>query len=172
MAEIRGGEAPPPPEPAPGARRRLHTDAVVALAILAFCAGVFALTQTFDTVPAALAQGMGPAAFPRLLLAVMALLALVLALTARGRADETREQVPSMVYWTAAAMAAFMALLWAAGMAVAMAVAVIGMGALWGERRWPLLVASGVGLSLSIYVVFTKAFGIPLPRGLLGEWLF
>ena len=44
--------------------RRLHTDVTVALAVLAFCAGVFALTFTFDTVPAALAVGMGPAAFP------------------------------------------------------------------------------------------------------------
>ena len=58
--------------------RRLHTDAIVAVAVLAFCAGVFALTFAFDTVPAALAVGMGPAAFPRLLLAVMALLALIL----------------------------------------------------------------------------------------------
>src|SRR3954470_20747645 len=110
--------------------RRLHTDVIVALAVLAFCAGVFALTFAFDTVPAALAVGMGPAAFPRLLLAVMALLALVPAVTARGRAQgggapsrpgragrgrggpgAGREPVPPMVYWTAAAMIAFMALL-------------------------------------------------------------
>ena len=136
--------------------RRLHTDVIVALAVLAFCAGVFALTFTFDTVPAALAVGMGPAAFPRLLLAVMALIALILAVTARGRAEEVREPVPPMVYWTAAAMI----------------VAIVGMGAMWGERRWALLVASGVGLSLSIYGFFTKVFGIPLPRDLIGDWLF
>ena len=47
------------------------------------------------------------AAFPRLLLAEMALLALILAVTARGRAEEVREPVPPMVYWTAAAMIAF-----------------------------------------------------------------
>ena len=151
---------------------RLHTDAVVALAVLAFCAGVFALTFTFDTVPAALAVGMGPAAFPRLLLAVMALLAIILAVTARGRAEEVREPVPPMVYWTAAAMIAFMGLLAIVGMVPAMIVAIVAMGAIWGERRWALLVASGVGLSLSIYGFFTKVFGIPLPRGLLGEWLF
>jgi hypothetical protein len=152
--------------------RRLHTDVIVALAVLAFCAGVFALTFTFDTVPAALAVGMGPAAFPRLLLAVMALLALILAVTARGRAEEVREPVPPMVYWTAAAMIAFMGLLAIVGMVPAMIVAIVAMGAMWGERRWALLVASGVGLSLSIYGFFTKVFGIPLPRGLLGEWLF
>jgi putative tricarboxylic transport membrane protein len=152
--------------------RRLHTDYIVALVILAFCAGVFALTFAFDTVPAALAVGMGPAAFPRLILAVMALLALVLAVVSRGRAEEAREPVPAMVWWTALAMLAFMGLLWLVGMAVAMAVAVVGLGALWGERRWLVLAASGVGLSLAIYVFFTKAFGIPLPAGFLAERLF
>ena len=112
--------------------RRLHTDVIVALAVLAFCAGVFALTFTFDTVPAALAVGMGPAAFPRLLLAVMALLALILAVTARGRAEEVREPVPPMVYWTAAAMIAFMGLLAIVGMVPAMIVAIVAMGAMWG----------------------------------------
>jgi hypothetical protein len=152
--------------------RRVHSDYVVAFVILAFCAVAYALTLTFDTVPAALAQGMGPAAFPRLILAVIAVLAILLAFASRGQADAEREPVPAIVYGTAAAMLAFMALLWVAGMPVAMAAGIVGMGALWGERRWAILIASGIGLSLSIYFVFTKLFGIPLPRGLLGDWLF
>ncbi|MCV4615668.1 hypothetical protein OFM04_37785, partial [Escherichia coli] len=59
---------------------------------------VWGLTFTFDAVPAALTQGMGPAAFPRLLLGVIALLALALAWAARGRADEAREPTPAIVY--------------------------------------------------------------------------
>jgi hypothetical protein len=77
-----------------------------------------------------------------------------------------------MVWWTAAAMVAFMGLLWAVGMVVAMAVAVVGMGAMWGERRWPVLLASGIGLSAAIYVFFTRLFGIPLPAGAIAERLF
>ena len=124
-------------------RSPLHTEAIVALVVLAFCAGVFALTFTLTRAGGA-RRRMGPAAFPRLLLAVMALLALILALTARGRAEEVREPVPPTVYWTAAAMIAFMGLLAIVGMVAAMIVAIVGMGAMWGERRWALLVASGV----------------------------
>lgn len=164
---VAPSEAPPGPQ-----RRRVHADFIIALVILILCGIVFGLTLTFDTVPAALTQGMGPAAFPRLLLGVIVLLALVLAWLARGRTDEVREPIPPMVYLTAAAMVAFMGLLWLAGTIVAMGAAVIGMGALWGERRWPLLVVSGVGLALSIYFLFTKGFGIQLPSGLLGDWLF
>ena len=47
----------------------------------------------------------------------------------------------------------------------------VGIGALWGERRWALFVVSGVILSASIYLLFVKGFGVPLPRGVIGDWL-
>lgn len=172
MTPERESVASPEAALSPPQRRRVHADFIIAPVILMLCGVVFSLTLTFDTIPAALAQGMGPAAFPRLLLGVIVLLALTLAWSARGRTDEVREPIPPMVYLTAAAMVAFMGLLWLAGTIVAMCAAVIGMGALWGERRWTLLVASGVGLALSIYVLFTKGFGIQLPSGLLGNRLF
>ncbi|CAA9323732.1 MAG: hypothetical protein AVDCRST_MAG90-1126 [uncultured Microvirga sp.] len=160
-----------PPDTSLPASRRLHADVWIALAILAFCAVVYWLTTTFDAMPAALVPGMGAAAFPRLLLGVMAVLALVLAWSSRGRPDGGREPVPAIVYLTVAAMLGFMAVLWLAGMVVAMVLGFIGMGLLWGERRWSWLVASAVGLAAFIYLLFTKGFGIPLPKGLFGEWL-
>jgi Tripartite tricarboxylate transporter TctB family len=165
MPPVAPGAATPP------GRKRIHSDVIIALGIIAFCAVVYGITLTFDTIPAVLMQGMGAAAFPQLLLGVMVLLALVLAWSSRGRPDEAREPIPAMVYLTGAAMLAFMAILWLAGMLVAIVAAIVGIGALWGERRWAILVASGVGVAAFLYVMFTRGFGIPLPRGLLGEWL-
>ena len=156
----------------PSRRGGIHTDVIVAGVIVAFCAAAYALTLTFDTVPAALAQGMGPEVFPRLVLGVMAVLAVILAWAARGKADEAREPVPGMVYLTGLAMFAFMGLAALAGMLVAMFVAVVGIGRLWGERRWGLLILTGLGLSVGIRLLFVNGFGIALPRGLLGDWLF
>jgi putative tricarboxylic transport membrane protein len=144
----------------------------IAAAIVAFCGAVYAVTLTFPSVPAALATGMGPEVFPRLLLGVLVLLAGLLAFLARGKQDEAREPIPAMVYWTALAMLAFMAVLWVAGMVAAMFIGFVGIGLLWGERRWLLLVAVGFALSACIYAVFAKGFGIPLPRGVIGDWLF
>lgn len=155
--------------PAP---RRLHSDLWIALAILAGCVAIYWLTTTFDSMPAALVPGMGAQAFPRLLLGVIAALALILAWASRGRPDEAREPIPAIVYLTVVAMLGFMAVLWAGGMVVAMLVGFVGMGLLWGERRWGRLVLCAVALAGFIYLLFTKGFGIPLPRGLLGEWLF
>jgi putative tricarboxylic transport membrane protein len=155
----------------PGRSPLLDEDVRIAIAIVAFCAVVFAATLTFDTIPAALTQGMGPALFPQLLLAVLVALSVILAAMAWGRPQEAREPIPPMVYATGAAMAAFMAAVWLAGMLAAMFVAYIGIGRLWGERRWPLLLASGGVLCAVIYVLFVKGFKIPLPGGIIDAWL-
>jgi putative tricarboxylic transport membrane protein len=152
-------------------RRSLHSDLAIALCIVGFCAVVYAITLTFPIVSAALAIGMGPEVFPRLLLGVLVVLAGLLALLARGKADEIREPVTTMVYWTGLAMIAFMGVLWLAGMVAAMFIGFVGIGRLWGERRWTILVISALLLSALIYTVFVKGFGIPLPRGVIGDWL-
>jgi putative tricarboxylic transport membrane protein len=152
--------------------RRFHSDVLIAVGIVAFCAVIYGVTLTLPDIPPMLSSGMGPAVFPRLLLGVMVLFAAVLALLARGKRDETREPIPAMVYWTALAMVAFMGVLWLAGMAVAMVVGFVGIGALWGERRWALLVGIGLVLSATIYVLFVRGFGVPLPRGVIGDWFF
>lgn len=174
MSAVSGNATPPGEPTSPGTpiRRRFHSDIGIALGIVAFCAVVYAITATFPTVPAMLAMGMGPEAFPRLLLGVMVVLAGILALLARGKADEIREPIPAMVYWTALAMVAFMGFLWLAGMAAALFVGFVGMGALWGERRWTLLVSSALILSAGIYLIFVKGLGVQLPRGLIGDWFF
>jgi hypothetical protein len=160
---------------APGAplrRRRFHSDFAIAVGIVAFCGVVYAITATFPEVPAAFASGMGPEVFPRLLLGVLVVFAGMLALMAKGKTDQVREPIPAMVYWTALAMAAFMGVVWLAGMVPAMFIGFVGMGLLWGERRWAILVIAGSALTALIYTMFVKGFAIPLPRGVLGEWLF
>jgi putative tricarboxylic transport membrane protein len=164
------GEPGPPGTPV---RRWVHSDIGIAVGIVAFCAVVYGVTMTFPRMPTAMqSMGMGPEVFPRLLLGLLVLLAGVLALLSRGKADAPREPIPAMVYWTALAMVAFMGVLWLAGMPVAMVLGYVGIGALWGERRWALLVGSGAALSAAIYFMFTRGFGVPLPRGLVGDWLF
>lgn len=168
---VSSPEPDPSREPSAPAHARLHSDLAIALGIVAFCAVIYAVTTGFPRMPSMLAMGMGPEVFPRLLLAVLIVLAGVLALLARGKTDPAREPIPAMVYWTVLAMLAFMAVLWLTGMAFAMVAGFVGIGALWGERRWALLVVSGVILSASIYLLFVKGFGVPLPRGVVGDWL-
>ena len=158
--------------PRPARRFPFHSDYAIAGVIVVFCAAVYAVTMTFPQVPAMLSSGMGPEVFPRLLLAVMVLLAGVLVFAARGKPDEIREPVPRLVPFTAVGFLVFPGLAWLVGLLPAGFVAVIGFGLLWGERRRMLLLASAAFLCILIYVVFVKAFAIPLPRGVIADRLF
>jgi putative tricarboxylic transport membrane protein len=149
---------------------RLHADVVIAGVIIGLSALVWGGTLTFEEVPAALAQGMGPGVFPQLILGVLVVLALWLGVSSRGRADPEREPVHRMVYLSALAGLAFMAVLKIFGVYGAIFFAFLGIGRLWGERRWLLLTLVAIGMALTTHLVFVRGFGIPLPHGLLGPW--
>jgi putative tricarboxylic transport membrane protein len=151
--------------------RSLHTDVIIGIAILAFCALIWAGTATFEDVPAALTQGMGPAAFPRLILGVIALLAIWLAWSSRARPDPSLEPMHPFAYFTGIAIIVFMAVLDIFGMYAAILFATIGIGRLWGERRWWLLAVIGIGLVAVTHLTFVVAFHSPLPRGRIEAWL-
>jgi hypothetical protein len=151
-------------------RRPIHADILIAGVILAGVVLIWIVTATFEEVPAALAQGMGPAVFPRLVASVIAMLAIWLAFSARGRPDPEREPVHRSVWLTGLAVLAFMGVLKLFGMYGAIFFAVIGIGRLWGERRWWLLAVIAIGMSVAIHLAFVTAFGIPLPRGIVQAW--
>ena len=143
----------------------MSANRIAAAAVIAVAAVLFALTFGFEKMPLGLSGGFGAEAFPRLMLGVIAGLALLLAVTAP--AGERPPPIPRMVYFTAAALLVFMALVPLAGMLGAMFAFLAGVGWLWGERRfWLLALVSGAVLA-AIWAVFVKGFAIPLPQGLL-----
>jgi hypothetical protein len=117
------------------------------------------------------AQGMGPAAVPRLILSVIILLTLWLAWTARGRSDQQRLPVPGVVYQTGIAVLVFMGVVKLFGIYAAILFAALGIGRLWGERRWWLMAVVGIGLAIATHLVFVIAFKMSLPQSIIGSWL-
>jgi hypothetical protein len=137
---------------------------IAAAAVIAVAAVLVALTFGFEKLPAGLAGGFGAEAFPRLVLGVIAALAMLLFVA--GPASEPQTRIPAMVYYTAGSLLAFMALVAVAGMLGAMFVFLLGLGYLWGERRaWLLLVVSAAVMA-AIWGVFVRGFAIQLPQGL------
>jgi hypothetical protein len=137
---------------------------VAAAAVIAVAAVLFALTFGFEKLPAGLTGGFGAEAFPRLVLGLI--VALAVPLFFARPAAEVQARIPRMVYFTAASLLAFMALVPLAGMLGAMFVFLVGVGYLWGERRlWLLLLVSAL-LMVAIWGVFVKGFGVPLPQGM------
>lgn len=137
---------------------------IAAAAVIAVAAGLFALTFGFEKLPAGLVGGFGAEAFPRLVLGVIAGLAVLLFVA--GPAGEPHTRIPAMVYYTAGALLAFMALVPLAGMLGAMFLFLLGVGALWGERRAWLLLLISTAMMAAIWGVFVRGFAVQMPQGL------
>lgn len=153
---------------AAGPAARLPRDLVVALAVLAFCAVAYAITLGFDEAPAAVAQNVQPATFPRLVIAVIAVLSAALAFMS-FRVDSARKRpISPMVPMTAAMMVAFVVVFDTLGFVAAMVLFAAAMPVLWGERRWWRVVPFAVLFPVAVYVVFVVALGVHFDPGLLG----
>jgi hypothetical protein len=135
-----------------------------AAAVIAIAAALFAATFWFEEMPEGITRGFGAELFPRMVLGTIIALALLLALTPASAAPLPR--IPPMMWYSAATLLAFLALVRVAGMLPAMFVLLIGLGYLWGERRHWLLVVSAILLIAAVWGVFVKGFGVQLPKGL------
>jgi len=136
-----------------------------AAAVIAIASALFAATFWFEKMPEGITRGFGAEVFPRLVLGTIVALAVLLALSPASSAP--LPPVPRMVWFSGAALLAFMALVPAVGMLPAMLVLLIALGVLWGERRYLVLVLSAILLTAAIWGVFVKGFGVQLPKGLL-----
>ncbi|MDQ1081982.1 tripartite tricarboxylate transporter TctB family protein [Pseudoroseomonas cervicalis] len=143
---------------------RLAAGAVAGAALLAF-----AVTYSFEEVPPGLAQGLGAVEFPRLICLVLLGLAALLALGAQPRRPPP--PVPGTGWASMALCLLFLPAMALIGMLPSMALFLLAMGLLWGERRIGLLVGTALGLTLAIWLVFVRLFGLSLPPGWLGETL-
>ncbi len=146
---------------------KLHPDVYVGAALLALCGLVGWNTTTFREVPAMLSQNIPPTFFPRLVLAVIAALSVVLVVSGSKRRGEPREKVSSAVFVTAAAITLTVMLVPRLGMLATVCLASIVLPVCWGERRALRIALLAVGLPLSIYLIFAVGLGMRFPEGVL-----
>ena len=117
--------------------------------------------------------------FPRLIAIVGAIAALVVLANAlldlrrrRASSSESQPGTLSLADQVVAYVgpAVYGLLLYVTGFWFASVVCLPALMIYLGERRWLLMLMITVGTMLSIYVVFTFAFSIRMPEGLLLEW--
>ena len=144
-----------------------HQDSLIGLCLIAFCAFVFWLTTGFDEVPPMLSQNVPPTFFPRLVLAIIALLSLALIVQGLKKTAEAKEKIKPAVFVTAAIIAVAGALLSYAGTLLTLSLVAIVLPVAWGERRAHLIGALAVCLPAAVYLIFSVALGIRFPAGQL-----
>lgn len=147
---------------------RLPRDFLVGLGVLAFCAITYFITLDFKEAPAALAQNVQPATFPRLVISVLAVLAICLMAVSFRVDSKPARRIPLMVPMTGAMMIGFVLLFQAAGIIIAMAAFCLAMPLLWGERRWHVVVPFAVLFPAAVYTLFAIGLGVHFDAGPLG----
>jgi putative tricarboxylic transport membrane protein len=150
---------------------RIHPDQAAAAVIIALAAAAFGYTFTFQEVPRALQQGMGPERYPQLVISVLIGLCVLLAVGVRGKADASPPPLEPAVVLAAASGPLFVGAVWLLGMPVAMFLALVALALLWGERRWPPLLLNALLLPAILWAVFVHGLKVPLPTGLLSRLL-
>lgn len=141
-------------------------DLLVAAVALAACAAAFALTFRFTaTTPAAMMGGMGAEFFPRLVIGVIAVLAVCVALGIGNPSSARPPPVPAIVWITMAVLAAYVALLQVGGMWLTSFVLMVGLGRLWGERNLLKLSLASAALLLVVWGLFVKFLKGGFPAG-------
>lgn len=158
-----------PPEAAGRRAGRLPRDLVVGGCILLFCALAYSVTLTFARAPAVVAQNVQPATFPRLVLGVIAVLTLaMMALAWKAPVAAGLKRVPPMTWLSAGVMIAFVLAFQWLGIVPAMVLLCLGLPALWGERRWYLILPFALGFPAVVWLLFAQLLEVHFEPGLLG----
>jgi hypothetical protein len=147
-------------------------DLVVAAVAIAACVVAFVLTFRFSvTTPAAMMSGMGAEFFPRLVIAVIVVLAVCIAFGIGSPPMEKPAPIPASVWITAGVLAVFVAAVELLGMWLASFLLLVGLGRMWGERSYLKTGLAAVGLLAVVYLVFVRVLKGNFPGGLImGLW--
>ena len=147
-----------------------RTDVVVAAVALAGCAAAFALTYHFTVnAAAAMLGGMGAEYFPRLIIAIIAILAICILFGVGNPPMETPAPVPGMVWIAVGVLATYIAVVELLGMWIASFVLMVGLGRLWGEHSYVKLAAMSAGLLVVIWFIFVRFLKGSFPEGLIAR---
>lgn len=109
--------------------------------------------------------------FPRLVLAVMAVLSVAMLVRSFARRAETGAfvQAPGALAITLGLAVVYIAAVEVIGYFAATALFVPGLALALGLRRKRLLALTTVGFVVAVYLVFVVVFGRPLPLGLFAD---
>ncbi|MDX1542231.1 MAG: tripartite tricarboxylate transporter TctB family protein [Geminicoccaceae bacterium] len=152
------------------ARPRIAPDLMVGLAILVFCGVAYGVTLTFDRAPAALAQNVQPATFPRLVIIVIAVLTVIMMVSSRALPPTHRAPIKPMVFASAGVMVAFVLGFAWLGILPAMILLCLGLPLLWGERRLALVVPFAVVFPTLVYLLFAEVLEVYFEPSPLVFW--
>jgi putative tricarboxylic transport membrane protein len=149
----------------PAEAGRLPKDFIAGLGVLAFCTLAYWLSLDIKSAPAALAQNVQPATFPRGVIGVIAALTAVMMVLGLGKQERARRLPKAVMVVTGALMIGFVIAFDTLGPLVAMGLFCLAMPVIWGAKVSAALVAYAVIFPLAVYGLFGVVLEVFFPRG-------
>ena len=150
-------------------------DAALAAALIVLCGGLYYVTAGFPEPPLFLGDNVLPAEFPRLLLWIIAILALTLPfehLLERKRHPLIRKSrsapIGRTTWATIGLLLIILLLAPLIGMIATILVSSLAIPILWGERRWLPLILYAVLFTALVTYIFAVVLRVYFDPGLLG----
>ena len=151
-------------------------DLAVAAIILALCAFLYWDTTTFARIPQGLAQNVPPTLFPRLLLIVIAAMAVFLPFEHVQKRrmgidldDGRRDRILPVTHLTGLALFVVVLITPWLGTLPAMVIACAALPLLWGERRYWLVAVFALALPLAVTLLFVTGLEVNFMPGIVGH---
>ena len=154
----------------------LHgVDLWLTLIILTVCGGLYYVTSGFDEVPQILAQNITPEWFPRLLIWIIVILALLLPIEhlfhVRGKKhldEDRRHRIKPMAVATAGLLTLVVASMQWLGTYLTMILLCVALPLLWGERRLKVLLPFAIIFPTVVALLFTQVLKVYFEPGIFG----
>lgn len=150
----------------------IHKDVASGIVILIVCAALYYVTTGFDTDPLGLAQGMPATHMPRLVLATISLLAVIIIVQGlRADTQEASAPIPWQMWATAAPLALAALCFTTVGVPLTFFAVCIALPLLWGSRNYIAIAVFAPTVPVAIYIVFQMLLGVRLPLGPLDAFV-
>ncbi len=150
-------------------------DTVIMVIILSICGALYYVTTSFERVSDMLSQNIPPEFFPRLVMLLIAILALALPfehLFQRRRGNDLdksrRKKLRPLPYWTALVLVLLAIAMPHLGTFLTMIVVCLILPWLWGERRLKLILPFAVLFPFAVTLVFNRILGVYFEPGIFG----
>ena len=150
-------------------------DLWLTLIILTVCGGLYYVTTGFDEVPQILAQNITPEWFPRLLIWIIVILALLLPIEhlfhARGKKhldEDRRHRIKPMAVATAGLLTLVVASMQWLGTYLTIVFLCVALPVLWGERRLKVLLPFAIIFPTVVALLFTQVLKVYFEPGIFG----
>jgi putative tricarboxylic transport membrane protein len=148
---------------------RFARDFLVGVAILVFCAAAYWASLDIKQAPAALAQNVQPATFPRLVIALIAVLTLLMMALGATQRDRKRRAPKAVMLITGISMICFVFAFEFLGLPLAIGLFCLVMPLMWGARPSWALVAYAIAFPAMVYLIFVVGLDVYIQPGIISQ---